>query len=69
MDYVGGFEAGRFAYFATRQLDNLSTRGGIVQSRLLRVCTGDKNFYSYAEVSHSDPICLGWSQSFDLCDF
>ncbi|GMT23527.1 hypothetical protein PFISCL1PPCAC_14824 [Pristionchus fissidentatus] len=48
IDYVGGFEVGRYAYFATRQQTSLDDEK--IQSRLVRVCTGDPNFQSYTEV-------------------
>ncbi|KAK5971276.1 Sema domain-containing protein [Trichostrongylus colubriformis] len=49
IDYVGGFESGKYAYFATRQGKTLGEDAPI-QSRLVRVCTGDSHFYSYTEV-------------------
>ncbi|KIH57059.1 hypothetical protein ANCDUO_12753 [Ancylostoma duodenale] len=49
IDYVGGFESGRYAYFATRQGATIGEDAPI-QSRLVRVCTGDAHFYSYTEV-------------------
>ncbi|KAF8370327.1 plx-1 [Pristionchus pacificus] len=48
IDYVSGFELGRYAYFATRQQTSLDDEK--IQSRLVRVCTGDRNFESYTEV-------------------
>ncbi|VDO46618.1 unnamed protein product [Haemonchus placei] len=44
IDYVGGFESGKYAYFATRQGKTLGEDAPI-QSRIVRVCTGDSHFY------------------------
>uniref|UniRef100_A0A8R1E2W3 Sema domain-containing protein n=1 Tax=Caenorhabditis japonica TaxID=281687 RepID=A0A8R1E2W3_CAEJA len=49
IDYVNGFESGDYAYFVTRQRKTIHDDAPI-QSRLARVCTGDKNFHSYTEV-------------------
>uniref|UniRef100_A0A1I7XJQ6 Sema domain-containing protein n=1 Tax=Heterorhabditis bacteriophora TaxID=37862 RepID=A0A1I7XJQ6_HETBA len=49
IDYVNGFESGSYAYFATRQGKTLGDDAPI-QTRLVRVCTGDIHFYSYTEV-------------------
>ncbi|CAD6194251.1 unnamed protein product [Caenorhabditis auriculariae] len=49
IDYVGGFESGEFAYFATRQRSGIA-EDAPMQSRLVRVCTGDQQFHSYTEV-------------------
>ncbi|KAI6217562.1 Sema domain-containing protein [Aphelenchoides fujianensis] len=48
IDYIGGFEANGFAYFATRQ-PKYTGEGQPVISKLVRVCTQDSNFYSYTE--------------------
>ncbi|CAB3406196.1 unnamed protein product [Caenorhabditis bovis] len=48
IDYVGGFQSGDYAYFATRQKSK--KKDGVQQSRLVRVCTGDNAFHSYTEV-------------------
>ncbi|KAL3114962.1 hypothetical protein niasHT_011398 [Heterodera trifolii] len=50
IDYVDGFEANGFAYFATRQpkyTPQPDPQPTI--SKLIRVCTQDPNFYSYTE--------------------
>ncbi|VDK83354.1 unnamed protein product, partial [Cylicostephanus goldi] len=44
--FRSGFESGRYAYFATRQGATIGEDAPI-QSRLVRVCTGDAHFYSY----------------------
>lgn len=49
IDYINGFESGDYAYFVTRQRKTIHDDSPI-QSRLTRVCTGDKNFHSYTEV-------------------
>ncbi|CAI4229576.1 unnamed protein product [Auanema sp. JU1783] len=49
INYVNGFQVGDYAYFATRQGKTIA-EDSQVQSRLIRVCTGDKKFYSYTEV-------------------
>ncbi|CAJ0936168.1 unnamed protein product, partial [Mesorhabditis belari] len=53
IDYVGGFEAGDFAYFATRQRTRVNEEQGysVLESKLVRVCAKDRNFFSYTEVS------------------
>lgn len=48
IDYVFGFEANGFAYFATRQPKYVGD-GQPTISKLIRVCTKDPNFYSYTE--------------------
>lgn len=51
IDYISGFHSGRFAYFVTRQPKGDTTLGQWqVISKLVRVCTGDKHFWSYTEV-------------------
>lgn len=51
IEYVGGFQSGKFAYFATRQPKGDNTQGPWpVISKLVRVCTGDVHFWSYTEV-------------------
>ncbi|KAI1715743.1 plexin cytoplasmic rasGAP domain-containing protein [Ditylenchus destructor] len=49
IEYVGGFEANGFAYFATRQPKYVPSEGQPIISKLVRVCTQDPNFYSYTE--------------------
>ncbi|ETN70274.1 sema domain protein [Necator americanus] len=62
IDYVGGFESGRYAYFATRQGATIGEDAPI-QSRLVRVCTGDAHFYSYTEV----PLeCIKYDINYNL---
>lgn len=58
IDYVGGFEANGFAYFATRQpkyTPQPDAQPAI--SKLVRVCTQDMNFYSYTEA----PLECEWA--------
>lgn len=70
IDYVGGFESGKYAYFATRQGKTLGEDAPI-QSRLVRVCTGDSHFYSYTEVRdgsqfYSDVLSFFFHFSVDI---
>uniref|UniRef100_A0A915ADH7 Sema domain-containing protein n=2 Tax=Parascaris univalens TaxID=6257 RepID=A0A915ADH7_PARUN len=52
IEYVGGFQSGRFAYFATRQPKGYIPGGNTfpIISKLVRVCTTDAHFWSYTEV-------------------
>ncbi|VDK56805.1 unnamed protein product [Anisakis simplex] len=52
IEYVGGFQSGRFAYFATRQPKGYIPGGNTfpIISKLVRVCTSDAHFWSYTEV-------------------
>ena len=59
IDYVNGFHSGRFAYFVTRQpkAENSKHQWPII-SKLVRICTADKNFYSYTEVRRLETVGL-----------
>uniref|UniRef100_A0A914ID92 Sema domain-containing protein n=1 Tax=Globodera rostochiensis TaxID=31243 RepID=A0A914ID92_GLORO len=60
IDYVGGFEANGFAYFATRQPKYTPQPDPQpIISKLVRVCTQDPNFYSYTEA----PLECEWGGS------
>ncbi|VDK64486.1 unnamed protein product [Onchocerca ochengi] len=51
IEYVGGFQSGKFAYFVTRQPKGDTTQGSWPYiSKLVRVCTSDAHFWSYTEV-------------------
>lgn len=51
IDYVGGFQSGKFAYFVTRQPKGDTTQGSWHYiSKMVRVCTSDPHFWSYTEV-------------------
>nr|CAD2178737.1 unnamed protein product [Meloidogyne enterolobii] len=64
IDYIGGFEANGFAYFATRQPKYTPQPDAQpIISKLVRVCTQDPNFYSYTEA----PLECEWAgQSYNL---
>ncbi|VDM16360.1 unnamed protein product, partial [Wuchereria bancrofti] len=51
IEYVGGFQSGKFAYFVTRQPKGDTTQGSWPYiSKMVRVCTSDAHFWSYTEV-------------------
>ncbi|KAF7629263.1 Sema domain-containing protein [Meloidogyne graminicola] len=64
IDYIGGFEANGFAYFATRQPKYTPQPDAQPTiSKLVRVCTQDANFYSYTEA----PLECEWAgQTYNL---
>uniref|UniRef100_A0A0N5AQC5 Sema domain-containing protein n=1 Tax=Syphacia muris TaxID=451379 RepID=A0A0N5AQC5_9BILA len=52
IEYINGFQSGKFAYFVTRQPvvnDEMISSTQII-SKLVRICTNDTRFYSYTEV-------------------
>ncbi|XP_019634101.1 PREDICTED: plexin-A1-like isoform X2 [Branchiostoma belcheri] len=59
ISYVHGFRSKNHAYFATFQMERIPTPGDDPPpfwSKLIRLCIGDANFYSYMEI----PLkCLG----------
>ncbi|MFH4980273.1 hypothetical protein AB6A40_006982 [Gnathostoma spinigerum] len=63
IDYIGGFQSGKFAYFATRQSKHEDPEVSWFISKLVRVCTGDSHFWSYTEV----PLeCRKGEENFNL---
>ncbi|CAH1783359.1 unnamed protein product [Owenia fusiformis] len=48
--YKYGFTSGLFSYFLTVQRESLTINSAKYVTRLVRVCHGDENFYSYTEV-------------------
>lgn len=52
VEYVQGFTAGNFSYFVTRQPESASVEANTpaYHSKLIRVCNGDPDYYSYTEV-------------------
>uniref|UniRef100_A0A915PJ57 Sema domain-containing protein n=1 Tax=Setaria digitata TaxID=48799 RepID=A0A915PJ57_9BILA len=51
IEYVGGFQSGKFAYFVTRQPKGDTTQGSWPYiSKMIRICTSDAHFWSYTEV-------------------